>query len=149
MALMAIGTNAISTFIKMFQAKDSMSGKRLIYGIRALIDPNYLSANVQHQLANEGFEFLGPKGLPAAPALAELMKTGADTHVRLDALELLKRVNAWEILLPALNEMFKHDPDLRLRRYAAGELVFLFPEDAEKSGVFVTFPEVRKYLDNP
>jgi hypothetical protein len=149
MALMAIGTNAIPTFIKMFQAKDPMPGKRLLYQIRALIDPNYLSADVQHQLANEGFEFLGPKGLPAAPALAELMRTGPDTQVRLDALDLLKRVNAWEVILPALTEMFKHDPDPRLRRYAAGELVVLFPEDAEKSGVFVTFPEVRKYLDNP
>lgn len=144
-AVQAIGTNAIPTLLKMYRAKNPAQA---VHMIRSLLDPKYMIADVQHDMAFRGFEILGTNALPAAPAIADLMRTGTDTHIRLAALETLKNIHAWNILLPALIEMFKHDPDAHLRENAADEIVSIFPEESEKSGVFATFPEMRKYLNN-
>jgi hypothetical protein len=140
-AVLAIGTNAIPTLLKLLQAQDT--------GVEKL--PHHsefmLTAREQHDMAQAGFMILQKQAIGAVPELTKLTRD-QDPGVRMRAFEsLIIVVNPdFKPLVPVLVP-FGNDPDSENRKKALEHmrllLNFLSPAEAESAEVYKAFPELR------
>jgi hypothetical protein len=89
-----------------------------------------------------GFEILGRDSEGAIPALASLTSHPGPA-VRLMAIDCVCKMKPEkQILLPILSPMLR-DPNMLLRKHSAMIFLELFPEEAEKAGVYKTYPALK------
>jgi hypothetical protein len=143
-AVKRIGTNAIPFYLKELCARDSALDQRMKTWLRrqSLIRFNFKDA-WQHRLQGlEGFVILEKDALCAVPALEELARD-PDSDIRYNALSALGVINPKrDVMLPILLQCI-HDPIANIRELAAIRLHRLYPEEAEKAGVYKKFPGLK------
>jgi hypothetical protein len=100
-------------------------------------------------MAVTGIEILGKDATPAIPALIRLTRQG-DMETRTCALISLESIRPpKEVFLPVLITLLNNsdksdrDPEPSLGWRAANILNNLYPEEAEKAGVYKKFPELK------
>jgi hypothetical protein len=148
-AVKEIGTNAFPTLLKWVQVKDS----RLKFRLNALLDRQSFihsrlrTADEWHGLALDCFRILGTNALPAGPALVQLFQS-PDKIQRYYALCCLINIDFEEkLLLPLMLEAF-HNADPNVREEAAFYIGTVYPEEAEKAGVYKMYPNLKPSTTN-
>lgn len=148
-AVRAIGTNGIPHLLQLLQAKGSTAKDVIAFplGLRRFGSAWFPSAWEKNAMAIIGFSILQKDALPAEPALISLTKDN-DAGVRMRALDALCFIdsNNRHKLVPLLVS-FARDPDPDNRERAAFHmrllLVSMTPEEAEKTGIYDAFPDLR------
>ncbi|MDB6122821.1 MAG: hypothetical protein JWQ71_1814 [Pedosphaera sp.] len=140
-AIKAIGTNGIPNLLSMLNQNTAPRERlsRFLAGVGIHMN----EASGKSLLAIDGFTVLGETAKPAAPKLHQLATTGPDIS-RINALQCLIAVKAdREDVVPCLIH-FLITTNKIYSRFAAGELHRLYPEEAEKAGVYKLFPQLIK-----
>ena len=126
-AIRSIGTNSISTLIKLLS--DTKPGIN------------------QYSTVLQVFRILGEEGRPAIPSLIHLVQS-KNREVRYYALDCLFAINTdKEVLVPILI-LLVHDPDVGIRYRAAEHLVGLDADAAKNAGVINDFPQFVRFIGN-
>jgi HEAT repeat protein len=140
-AVKQIGAQAIPFLLKKLRARDNVVKKHLkaLVQSQALVEVKFTSPDLEHFLGFQGFKILGKDALTAVPALKALAQN-PDHRIRFRALESLEAIQPdMAFSLPILLAMF-NDADAGSRRESAILLRNLYPDEAEKAGVYKTFP---------
>lgn len=143
-AIHKIGTNAIPTLLKRLQVHDSKLKLKLVALLRRqrFVKFHFVDAHEEHLLAVHGFVAIGKGGRRAAASLVNLTRD-SDPDVQLSALMCLGNLNLDNgFYLPVLTRLLK-DPDEGVRHVAAESISLYFPQEAERTGVYKMFPELR------
>ncbi len=100
-----------------------------------------------HIYALYGFAALEENAKPAEPALLKLTG-GTDRDQRFWGFCAFATTKpAKEVFLPVAIRLMK-DPDEEIRTTSAGTIQNLYPEEAERAGVYAAFPELRPGATN-
>lgn len=144
-AIKAIGTNALPTLLRMAAASDGAL-KRLLIRLangQTIVRVHAQTATEQRDLADMGFAVLGTNALPAVPELIELTKN-QDPAVRLDALGFLSLIHPdTNVFFPVLKVCLQ-DRDVNVQHAAATTIMYGYPHEAERLGVYQVFPDWKK-----
>jgi HEAT repeats len=145
-AIKQIGSNAIPFLLKKLSAKENRVGHafKSWVGKQRLIQFHFTDYRLENLLGLNGFWVLGKDAMCAVPALTKLTKH-PDKQLRCFALNSLECINPErETFLPILIQTL-HDPDPEVRAISARMLRKLYPEEAEKAGVYKMFPLLRVF----
>lgn len=128
-AVLAIGTNAIPTLLKM--ASFRYHGHDRAHNLQ---HPFAILRRADCYTAQQGFEILRETARPAIPALIELTKN-KDKDIRANALNCLLLANPDKgSVLPILLSL-SHDTNYGLRASAGMELIQRYPDEAAKANI--------------
>jgi len=119
-AVRHIGTNAVTTLLRMLQAKDSNLKLQLIYvaARQHVVRIGYVPAQERKQRALHGFEVLGARAKGAVPALIDMANQNGSRLSRLNAIGALGFIGPQaEQAVPALLQ-WATDSDDAVRCYA-------------------------------
>jgi hypothetical protein len=145
-AIEAIGTNALPTLLRMMASHDGAVKSKLInlLNSQSLVHLWLHTAEDRRRAAFYGFVFLGTNALPAVPALIALTKN-KNWEVRACALRSLVEFHVGETtLLPVLTDL-QSDSDTRVQMPAAGYLARLYPDEAERLGIYTKSPQLARF----
>jgi hypothetical protein len=147
LAIKAIGTNGIPTLLKLLQAKDIKGTQQLESFVQRLGLKSFqiTHAKEKWELADRGFVLLGKDAGSAAPALANLLKTSPPEPALYVLSSLVNIKPPKEIALPALIDQLSNT-NKDLGWYSAYYFKDLYPDEAEKAGVYNLFPKLRPPL---
>jgi hypothetical protein len=143
-AVRAIGTNALPHLLKILAANRAPGSVQLESLAHRLGWKRFSLPHAPNQrgLALRGFTILGPHAAPAAPALIQLAESGPNDQ-RYLALWCLEKIQPEkQINFPMLTQLLA-DTNTGLADYAAHRLLELYPNDAEKAGVYNRFYYLR------
>lgn len=143
-AIRTIGTNGLPILVRMVASHDGAIKSKFISLLNSqkLAHVHLYTDNEKQDSATFAFQILGTNALPAVPALSELTRNKYAT-VRFWALVALLQIHpAKTILLPILTRQLS-DSDKRVQNSAAGYLAALYPEEAERLGLYKTFPQLN------
>jgi hypothetical protein len=143
-AVKQMGTNAIPFLLEKLNARDNAFERHLreLLEAQSLIDLHLLRPEENHVLGCQGFGALGKDAMSAVPALDALIKDQSNPY-RYEALISLIGIRPEkDIFLPILLRTL-HDKDFTIRGNSANALQKLFPEEAEKAGVYDEFPSLK------
>jgi hypothetical protein len=101
-----------------------------------------LTDDQKHRMAVNGFKILGQDALPAVPCLVRLTKKPNYGMKHWAVYSLVEIKPPKEILLPVLLQAL-NGPDDDFQSFAGPALARLYPEEAEKAGVYDLFPDLR------
>jgi hypothetical protein len=152
-AVKRIGTNAIPFLLKKISTRDSRFKRRLM----ALIDRQSIfhfhltDEDEEVWLGATGFFILGKDAVSAVPALGELAKS-PDPGVSGIAFMCIEQMDPdKEIYLPVLLGLLSHSTktlEMYARPRAAEILIYRFPEEVEKAGVYKIYPRMKPATTN-
>lgn len=148
-AMHIIGTNAVSTLIRMVSSKDSCLKTRvnLLLDRQTLITSRFRPAYERRSIGVRGFKILGESAKSAAPILP-LLTTDSDPGVRYAALESLRVVSAdREMLVPVLLRAC-HDSAPEIRFVATVDLHFRSPQALHNAGIVDPLDAIFKSATN-
>jgi hypothetical protein len=148
-AVKQIGTNAIPFLLKKITARDGAFEKRIQSLLRkqSMIHFHFKNGNEEMILAFQGFVLLGKDAKSAIPALVALTKD-PDVMNRCRALGSLAAIGPdKQILMPILLRLL-HDQDRKARLASSTILAEVYPEEAEKAGVYTNFPFLKPASSN-
>jgi HEAT repeats len=143
-AVKHIGTNAIPMLLQKLSATDSVLVSRFkeLAARQKLIQFHFREPFVDRWLGMEGFGILQKDATDAEPSLVQLTQH-PDEDVRYRALVCLCYIEARpQVFLPVLLQT-AHDPNKVVRQESADLLNEMFPEEAEKAGVYKEFPDLK------
>lgn len=148
-AIKTIGTNGIPTLLKLVCARDVPGAKSLESFVQKLSWKTfYLThARIDHMRAREGFTILGRDAQSAAPELLQLLRTCSSDSVLDVPFCLICIKPPKSTTLPTLTEMLNIS-DTRLNYQVAVCLLTLYPEEAEKAGVYELYPQLKSSTPN-
>jgi hypothetical protein len=150
-AIRQIGTNALPHILELLQTRDSKFKRSAnsLLNHQSFIQFRFPDFVDQKLMAVTGIEILGKDATPAVPALIRLTFKG-DMETRTCALISLESIRPpKDVFLPVLITLLNNpdksdrDPEPSLGWRAAGILNNLYPEEAEKAGVYKKFPELK------
>jgi hypothetical protein len=148
-AIKQIGTNAIPFLLKKLAARDTAFEKSMksLLARQSLIHIHFTPPLYDPTHGLLGLQILGKDADSAAPALA-LLTQSPDQTTRLLALHSLYLIKAdKEAFLPVLLRLL-HDQDSVVRGKSAERLNEIYPEEAEKAGVYTNFPNLKPTTTN-
>lgn len=148
-AIKAIGTNGIPTLLKLLQAHDIKGSQQLESFVRRLGWKTFeiTHAKEKWNLADRGFILLGNDAKSAAPILVNILKASPPETAPYILSSLVEIQSPREIALPVLIEQLSNT-NRDIRWYGAYFLHKLYPEEAEKAGVYNLFPKFRPHSTN-
>jgi hypothetical protein len=148
-AIKAIGTNGIPALLKLLQARDIKGSQQIESFVQRLGWTTFQITHARQKwdLADQGFFFLGKDAGSAAPMLADLLKK-SPPEPALNILSSFANVHPpKEIALPVLTQQLTNTNG-DLRWCGANYFKDLYPDEAEKAGVYTLFPKLRPRSTN-
>jgi hypothetical protein len=142
-AIRAIGTNGTPVLLKLVSAKDLPEVIKLEQLVRKWGWKRFqiTSAARKRTLGFRGFWVLGKEGRSAVPALLRIAQAGP-IEARREALDWANFVNSGkEIVLPELM-LLTTSTNSQTALAAAKKLIRLYPEEADKAGIYQKFPQL-------
>ncbi len=149
-AVKEIGTNAIPTLLRCLQATDFPMKTRL----NSLLDKQHYLRFRFHSfedtatLANQGFLILRYDALPAAPTLVQLIQSQDPKRRRWALVCLFCIIQKKDNFLPLILQSL-HDSDRSVQITAANCVMIMYPEEAEKAGIYKMFSWMKPATSNP
>jgi hypothetical protein len=135
-AIKQIGSNAFPFLLKELACDDTPLEFRVKFWLRrhSLISVDFIEPQEHWRRGLECFQILKADAMGAVPGLVKLTK-GDDGMARYNAWLALTRIDPKrEVMLPVLLQLI-HDPHTGIHLAAVEDLIFRYPEEAEKAGV--------------
>jgi hypothetical protein len=146
-ALKQIGTNAIPFLLKKLSGRENAIEQRLKQwmGETQLNRLHLADHDRQRALGLDGFEVLGKEAVSAVPSLL-LLTQEPYPGIRFAALESLRAINTESDTILSILRQTIHAVDKKAQRGSAEVLIELYPQEAEKAGVYKMYPELKPSL---